>query len=522
MKLKYINATEPDLAYIIKDVSPEVNWPALRKNEILVVGRDRSNLQQISYDNLSTVFKDSKIHYKVLVNKISISNRFDLDVYENYLELGKSTLSGTFLSEFEGKDLLREINGEYKELIPQKHDTEFTKNTINVDGVRNIYFYDLNEFYDKDGMDTLATNKLYELSGKILTVSGIIMSTYFRKDEMPILEENKALTGIVLPEIKGFSNPFDDVNVDGLSSIVVDDDFTVEFKEKVEKIKNAVLELEWFRNADSYSKIKFKAYDPFTQKFIVLDKIYINGISVPFTVDADLTHHISRIVSNIYEMTLTKNHYIPVWFKMESEFSTNVRDIDEFNLGNVIMLSIHSQLKFIFTWGEIPDDLDTHVYSFDADGVQHEHAYFNQLKSEESGIDIDHDDVDQYGPETTLLLLPKNDWYYLITIHNYSLHYFKDENMAHMNWNGETNLRAELYGWNLDVKPIGDFNGYWWDVLVVHNGKIYVLNEYPTDRGTYFQYNLNAANCKRLINKVNRCTDVHDIAQLGPTEIRFY
>lgn len=528
MKLRFISAHESDTVYIIKDTSPEFNLPVLGKDQIMVIGPNPSFLYQVTSDNVSSFFKDSNNYYTCYVNHITLSGEFAESgefsplSYIDEVNGLRDTVINNIAQYLSDKTTIRDKDGKHEEVFGPHYNGKITKNCIDTDDFLDIYLAYPSGYYIKSEMDDLIFTKITEINNKIYNLSSFLMSTYFSEGQLPFLKDNTALNEVNLPEIKNF---FDMLEKPIINDIGIDFSILKPFEDKIKKLQDDIDDLQKLRNLESYANIKFKAWDPVLQEFITIDTVYINGYARNVNVDGDgLTYRIRQLVPNTYTIRIEKKGYLPVWITLQSQIAESISDVDVFNLGNVIMVPEYAQLKFIFTWGEIPDDLDTHVYSFDENGVQREHAFFNQLNSEESKIEIDHDDVDQFGPETTQIFVPKDNYYYLLTIHNYSLHYYKTEEHAHMNFGGLTNVRAQLYNWYIDVKPTGDNTSYWWDVLVLYNGHIYVIDDYPTDRETYFSYDLTKKNCSEIIRKVRNCDKIYNIKDFfyTPTEIRFY
>lgn len=82
MKISIINDNEIHINYLISDTTPEINLPRFDYNKYdLIVGNNQNKLKCITYDNLKKIFKDNKEDYKVLINRISISNEKLLLLY---------------------------------------------------------------------------------------------------------------------------------------------------------------------------------------------------------------------------------------------------------------------------------------------------------------------------------------------------------------------------------------------------------------------------------------------------------
>ncbi|WP_188889895.1 S-layer homology domain-containing protein [Paenibacillus radicis (ex Gao et al. 2016)] len=87
-----------------------------------------------------------------------------------------------------------------------------------------------------------------------------------------------------------------------------------------------------------------------------------------------------------------------------------------------IKIPLASETRIVLTWGKAPRDLDSHLIGPAVDGEGQFHTWYWYKKYTVNGeliVDLDWDDVDSYGPETTTLR--KNvPGTYLFYVHNYS------------------------------------------------------------------------------------------------------
>lgn len=93
-----------------------------------------------------------------------------------------------------------------------------------------------------------------------------------------------------------------------------------------------------------------------------------------------------------------------------------------------IRAAASNEVKVMLSWGEYPSDLDSHLIGPDEDGTSFHVAYYNQ-KEVENGVtyvDLDWDDTDSYGPETTTIRRLV-DGEYRFYIHNYSGNHYEFE-----------------------------------------------------------------------------------------------
>ncbi len=145
------------------------------------------------------------------------------------------------------------------------------------------------------------------------------------------------------------------------------------------------------------------------------------------------------------------------------------------------------------------------------------------MKSDPSKIDIDIDDITSFGPEITHIYNLDPEKWYLYSIHNYSRYVKHEDNNEKMDPEGLVNVNVKLFGLDLNIKPGDELVGkYWWNVLVIHNNMLYVLNEHEVDRNLSFGANLTAREMGTLMAKTKSCEEKYELLRYMPTTIRFY
>ncbi len=130
------------------------------------------------------------------------------------------------------------------------------------------------------------------------------------------------------------------------------------------------------------------------------------------------------------------------------------------------------QYRFVLTWGELPEDLDSHLKTPSIEGTTY-HVYWDNQGSATSPpyAILDIDDITSYGPETTTIydLLPGDYHYY---IYNYS----GNPDII------TSNAVVQIYNENgllqtLQVPTTG--TGRYWDICTMNgtDGSISVINQ---------------------------------------------
>lgn len=87
-----------------------------------------------------------------------------------------------------------------------------------------------------------------------------------------------------------------------------------------------------------------------------------------------------------------------------------------------IAAAASSELKIVVDWGKYPTDVDSHLVGLTPEGNPF-HVYYEDTilynEDDQSLIDLDWDDTDSYGPETTTFR-KLNDGQYIFYLHNFS------------------------------------------------------------------------------------------------------
>lgn len=141
------------------------------------------------------------------------------------------------------------------------------------------------------------------------------------------------------------------------------------------------------------------------------------------------------------------------------------------------VMEVESSYRVVLTWGEAPEDLDSHITGPTEDGDGYFHVcYWNDYYRDAEGNDIvtlDYDDVTSYGPETVTLITPQDNAIYRYSVHNYSGEAdMKLSNATVVVYEGTT-LVATYY-----IPLIGE--GNIWNVFDIVDGEIVTVNEFKT------------------------------------------
>lgn len=131
-------------------------------------------------------------------------------------------------------------------------------------------------------------------------------------------------------------------------------------------------------------------------------------------------------------------------------YATSLSDI--FNVEQnetAIRASGMDSVKIVLSWGEDPSDEDSHLEGPSADGEGRFHTWYGDKIYKENGIryaDLDWDDTESYGPETTTIY-KLTDGKYRFYVHNFS----EDASLV------GSNAKVEVYKGNNNSTPNNTF-----------------------------------------------------------------
>lgn len=122
--------------------------------------------------------------------------------------------------------------------------------------------------------------------------------------------------------------------------------------------------------------------------------------------------------AGIYTGELSGQGYMTSYMLGTAETNRYVVEQNE----TAIRAAATNEVKVMLSWGENPSDLDSHLYGYTPDGKGMFHTWFADEIHSENGeriVDLDWDDVDSFGPETTTIRKLKDGKYKFI-VHNFS------------------------------------------------------------------------------------------------------
>lgn len=168
----------------------------------------------------------------------------------------------------------------------------------------------------------------------------------------------------------------------------------------------------------------------------------------------------------------------------KSGFVTNYMNIiaasDVMRSYNAVITPILSddEYRMVLTWGDTPRDLDSHITGPLSTGGRF-HTFYSNKKSYDQGelvANLDLDDTNGYGPETTTITLhPSADG-----IYRYSVHDYTNKGSYSSKALSLSGAQVKLYHGNDEVVvfhvPI-NVSGTLWEVFEIDNGVIKTINK---------------------------------------------
>jgi hypothetical protein len=134
------------------------------------------------------------------------------------------------------------------------------------------------------------------------------------------------------------------------------------------------------------------------------------------------------------------------------------------------------QIRIVLSWGETPDDLDSHLFGTMNAGTVFHTYYGNEeyYQGEVLMANLDLDDTDSYGPETTTIYHQENG-IYKFSVHDYTN---GDETNSTALANSGACVRVYIGGSSVKTYYVPNLPGTLWDVF-----------EYNSVTGTFTDLN---------------------------------
>lgn len=202
-----------------------------------------------------------------------------------------------------------------------------------------------------------------------------------------------------------------------------------------------------------------------------------------------------------YTIEMIKDGYIT------KSFNIYVASVNSSNQNNTLVPTSSElpsgELRIVLTWGEKPYDLDSHLLGPTVDGEDNFHISYYSKEYYENEImyaDLDLDDTDSYGPETTTVYTMNSSGKYKFYVHDYSNRY--NDNSLEMSNSG---AKVDIYKgdqlcatYNIETSN----EGVYWHVFDydAETNRIIPVNKF-TDEISYEETGYSSKNLRLQIEK---------------------
>jgi tetratricopeptide (TPR) repeat protein len=192
---------------------------------------------------------------------------------------------------------------------------------------------------------------------------------------------------------------------------------------------------------------------------------------------SDGEYSISLPVGNYTAVINHVNGYSSTFFNVLAISNTNM---DNQN-GTITPIIPEDQIRIVLTWGNTPNDLDSHLTG---PGNQNDRFHtFYEIKSYHGQADLDLDNTIGYGPETTTI------YGVMDGVYRYSVHNYSEKESSASSTLSNSNAKVTVYFGSRDRKIFNVPNnkeGTLWTVFEIRNKEII-----PINRLSYQNNNIN-------------------------------
>lgn len=179
-----------------------------------------------------------------------------------------------------------------------------------------------------------------------------------------------------------------------------------------------------------------------------------------------------NVFSGNYTILASKADYISTAFNVICLGGQNTPNQN----GVISPILDSSELRIVLTWGAVPSDLDSHLTGPIPDSESRFHVYYAGRTFYHQGelyVELDRDDVDSYGPETTTLY-HQSPGMYRFSVHDYTNRYnYNSLQLSNSSaqvrvWRGNEMMAS----FNVPTETIGNV----WRVFEIYGNQIIPIN----------------------------------------------
>ncbi|MCS3748929.1 hypothetical protein GGQ19_000080 [Salinibacter ruber] len=190
------------------------------------------------------------------------------------------------------------------------------------------------------------------------------------------------------------------------------------------------------------------------------------------TTSSSGTYQISDLTAGNYTAEATASGYNTAYFTVTS-IGGQTNSIPDASINPE---SQDSEYRIVLSWGETPEDLDSHLTYPRPDGDGRFHLYYSTRTNNpySNYADLDRDDVTSFGPETISI------YQILDGVYRYSVHDYTNRGASQSTALANSGARVEVYQGGEKIQtfnvPSGT-EGTLWTVFEIENGQVNPVNE---------------------------------------------
>lgn len=200
-------------------------------------------------------------------------------------------------------------------------------------------------------------------------------------------------------------------------------------------------------------------------------------VDLTLTTSADGAYHTDALEAGYYTVELVKEGYIRSYVVVRA-VSTEWSEGEKQNISISPEITTDDTIRIVLSWGENPEDLDSHIYGT-VPGSGYFHVYYMNTGAYDKMGDLiaslDIDDITSYGPETTTLHW-KDAGEYTFSVHLY----------AGSGTISTSSANVKIYSgnaliYNINV-PEGSEDMRWWKVFTFKDGEFTFYNTFSNSQ----------------------------------------
>lgn len=226
---------------------------------------------------------------------------------------------------------------------------------------------------------------------------------------------------------------------------------------------------------DNISDVTVKLRPGWNRKTGALAKIYGTDTDAVTTTNSYGRYTVDLMEGN-YTAEFSKEGFVTGYTNVVC-FEGNSTSQD----GSMTPILNENEYRIVLTWGEEPEDLDSHLSGPRNEDGDRFHVYYSNRSATASTEDgnvtvakLDHDDISSYGPETITLIKLSNDSVYHYAVHDYTNKYSSESKALSMSgakivvYHGNSVIAT----FNVPINKVGTV----WNVFDIQGNQLIPVN----------------------------------------------